>query len=56
MPKTTILAIATAILAVVTVVVDLVRVDTGSIDKVSVIQAAHVRTSGALKVKIFDAI
>jgi hypothetical protein len=56
MPKTTMLAIATAILAVVTVAVDLVRPDAGAIDQVAVSQAAHGRTTGALKVKIFDAI
>ena len=56
MPKTTILAIATAILAVVTIAVDVVRADTVSISQVvSEPDRAHVRTTGALKVKIFDA-
>ena len=57
MRKTTILAIATAALAVVTVVTDLIRADAGSFSgKVSVNSVSHVRTTGALKATNFDAI
>jgi hypothetical protein len=56
MRKTTILAIATAALAVVTVVSDLIRADAGFSGKVSVNSVSHVRTTGALKATNFDAI
>jgi len=57
MRKTTILAIATAALAIVTVVTDLIRADAGSLSgKVSVNSVSHVRTTSALKVSNFDAI
>ena len=56
MRKTTILAIATAALAVVTVVTDLIRADAGFNGKVSVNSVSHLRTTGALKASNFDAI
>lgn len=56
MRKATILAIATAALAVVTVVTDLIRADAGLGGKVSVNSVSHVRTTGALKATNFDAI
>jgi hypothetical protein len=56
MRKTTILAIATAALAVVTVVTDLVRTDAGFSGTWSVNSVSHVRTTGALKATNFDAI
>ena len=57
MRKITVLAFATAALAIVTIVTDLIRADAGSLNgKVSVNQASHVRTTGALKVPNFDAI
>jgi len=56
MRKTTILAIATAALAVVTVVTDLIRTDAGFNGKVSVNSVSHVRTTGALKATNFNAI
>lgn len=55
MRKTTILAIATAVLAVVTVVTDLIRVDAGSLSgKVSANPVVQVQTVGGLNVKNFD--
>jgi len=57
MRKTTILAIAVAALAVVTVATDLIRTDAGSlVGKVSVNSVSHVRTTSALKASNFDAI
>jgi hypothetical protein len=56
MRKTTILAIATAALAVVTVVTDLIRADATPIGKLSMNSVSHVRTTGALKASNFDAI
>ncbi len=57
MRKTTILALATAALAVVTIVTDLIRADAGAFSgKLSANQVSHVRTTGALKVSNFDAI
>jgi hypothetical protein len=56
MRKTTILALATAALAVVTVVTDLIRADAGVFSGVSANSVSHVRTTGALKVENFDAI
>ncbi len=56
MRKTTILAIATAALAVVTIVTDLIRADAGSLNGRVSANSAHVRTTGALKVPNFDAI
>ena len=57
MRKTTILAIATAALAVVTIVTDLIRADAGSLGgKVSVNSVSHVRTTGTLKASNFDAL
>jgi hypothetical protein len=57
MRKTTILALATAALAVVTIVTDLIRADASAISgKISANQVSHVRTTGALKVENFDAI
>jgi hypothetical protein len=57
MRKTTILAIATAALAVVTIVTDLIRADAGAFSgKVSVNPVSHVRTTGALKATNFNAI
>ena len=57
MRKTTILAIAVAALAVVTVATDLIRTDAGSlVGKVSVNSVSHVRTTGALKATNFNAI
>ena len=58
MRKTTIFAIATAALAVVTVVTGLVRADTGA--KISNVSASpvaqQVQTAGGLNAKSFDAI
>jgi hypothetical protein len=57
MRKITILAIATAALAVVTIVTDLIRADAGALSgRVSANQTSHVRTTGALEVPNFDAI
>ena len=56
MRKTTILAIATAALAVVTIVTDVMRADTASIDKVSASPVAQVQTATRLKIMSFDAI
>ncbi len=56
MRKTTILAIATAALAVVTVVTDLIRADVTLTGKLSMNSVSHVRTTGALKASNFDAI
>jgi hypothetical protein len=56
MRKTTILAIAIAALAVVTVVTDLIRADASFGGKVSLNSVSHVRTTGALKATNFDAI
>ena len=57
MRKTTILAIAVAALAVITVATDLIRTDAGSLNgKVSVNSVSHVRTTSALKASNFDAI
>jgi hypothetical protein len=56
MRKTTILAIATAVLAVVTVVTDLMRADASANNKVSASPVAQVQTAGDLKAKVFDAI
>jgi hypothetical protein len=56
MRKTTILAIATAALAVVTVATDLIRADASFSSKVSLNSVSHVRTTGALKAVNFDAI
>jgi hypothetical protein len=58
MRKTTILAIATAALAVVTVVTDLIRADVETISKqVSAATAVQqVQTASGLNAKSFDAI
>ena len=56
MRKTTILAIATAALAVITVATDLIRTDAVLVGKVSVNSVSHVRTTGALKAANFNAI
>jgi len=57
MRKTTILALATAALAVVTIVTDLMRADVSAISgQLSANQVSHVRTTGALKAPNFDAI
>ena len=57
MRKTTILAIATVALAVVTVVTDLIRADSGPAGKVSVNQAMQqVQAAGGLAPTTFDAI
>jgi hypothetical protein len=56
MRKTTILAIATAALAVVTVATDLIRTDASFSGTVSVNSVSHVRTTGALKATNFNAI
>lgn len=56
MRKTTILAIATAVLAVVTVVTDLVRANTGSLrSTVTAKPAVQVQTAVGLKAHSFDA-
>ncbi len=58
MRKTSILAIATAALAVVTVVTDLIRTDVKAItSKMSAATAVHqVQTASGLNAKSFDAI
>lgn len=57
MRKTTILALATAALAVITIVTDLIRADAGVFSgKVSANSVSHVRTTGTLKAENFDAI
>ena len=56
MRKTTILAIATAALAVVTVATDLIRTDASFSGTVSMNSVSHVRTTGALKATNFNAI
>jgi hypothetical protein len=56
MRKTTILAVATAVLAIVTVVTDLIRADAGPTGKVSANPAVQVQTAGGLTPKTFDAI
>jgi len=57
MRKATILAIATAVLAVVTVITDVIRVDTGSIGgKVAAAPVVQVQTADGLNVQSFDAI
>jgi hypothetical protein len=56
MRKATILAIATAALAVVTIVTDLIRADAGSFTGKLSANSAHVRTTGALKATNFNAI
>jgi len=56
MRKTTILAIATAALAVVTVVTDLIRADATQTGKLSMNSVSHVRTTGTLKASNFDAL
>ena len=58
MRKTTILAIATAVLAIVTVVTDLIRADAGpASSKVSAAPVVQqVLTLGGLNTKRFDAI
>jgi hypothetical protein len=49
--KTTILAFATAVLALVTVVTDLVRADAASTSKVSGIVVQQVQTAGTPRVE-----
>lgn len=58
MRKITILAIATAALAVVTVVTDLIRADVNAVSsRMSAATAVHqVQTANGLNAKIFDAI
>ena len=56
MRKTTILAIATAILAVASVVTDLMRMDTGVTIQLSAIPAAQVQAAGGPESESFDAI
>jgi hypothetical protein len=56
MRKTTILAFATAVLAVVTVVTSLVRAEAGPIGKVSASPVVQVHSIDALKADIFDTI
>jgi hypothetical protein len=56
MRKTTILAIATAALAVVTIVTDLIRADANVTAKVSASPVAQVQIPTGLKAVSFDAI
>ena len=56
MRKVTVLAFATAALALVTIVTDLIRGDAGSFNGKLSANSAHVRTTGALKAANFDAI
>jgi hypothetical protein len=56
MRKTTILAIATAALAGVTIVTDLIRADAAFTGKMSLNSVSHVRTTSTLKASSFNAI
>jgi hypothetical protein len=57
MRKTTILAFATAVLAVVTVITDLIRADAGAISsRVAANPVVQVQTAGGLNAKSFNAI
>jgi len=56
MRKVTVLAFATAALAVVTIVTDLMRADAGSLAGKFSANSAHVRTTGTLKAMNSDAI
>jgi hypothetical protein len=56
MRKTTLLAFATAALAVVTVVTSLVRVDAGPAGKQSVAPVVQVHSADSLKANSFNAI
>jgi len=56
MRKTIVLAFAIAALAVVTVITDFIRTDAGSGKQAAANSDTQVHTSGALSVKMFDAI